>query len=597
MHELAGEQLHTLEAGIAALRRSLEVPVAPPPVPAAAPRKRVSRRRLLLGGGAAAAGATGALVVAGPSPAGSAVAQAVVPATSVSVTPRGTLQATNAQAALVELDTEKAPRANAGFTGSTTFYAAQTQLRPWVDVRAFGAKGDGSTDDTNALVFAIFVAAAHGGGTVLLAPGRYRFTGELVVPNGVDLWGCGGHQQTGDLTGTVLQAADSTARVVVDGVGGQSGNFIIDGNHVAAPGNGLLFIDAVERIFTALRVSGSTTDGVVIDRAQNCTFNQFLVGDCVRDGLVLDHGAGNNAFIRCEFSGCGRDNIRIRVTEDGAAPFDGTPTGNYFVHCISERGRWQNGGWNGPNNSTLNATGGTLNRFSECVFALNRPNSSTSGRLVLVSGGSVIFESCEWSSDILGGLWNVGAGVELHGVNNFKCAATAIQWDNFATNAWGRVLGRCDFAATVVTRWAGSGNHRQLSFETDRPHYQRIEPDASYAWRVQRRDETDGFRFQLGNDGALQVGDGSGYSPLATWRLQSDGRGWETPDDVHLNGGTLAIQEVAGTPAVPSGGNRAALYVKADKLVVAFNDGGTIRYKWLPLAGAGAEWTDSTTPP
>jgi hypothetical protein len=601
MHELVGEQLHSLEAATVALRRSLEARVTPPPAPAAAaaaPRsKRVSRRRLLLGGGAAAAGATGALVAAGPSPAGSAVAQAATPASSVSVTPTGAIQSTNAQAALAELDTEKAPRANAGFTGSTTLYTAQTQLRPYIDVRAFGAKGDGTTDDTSALVFALFVAAAHAGGTVLLPPGRYRFTGELTVPNGVDVWGCGGHQQTGDLTGTVLQAADASSRVVIEGTGGQSGNFIIDGAHRAAPASGLLYIDAVERIFTALRVSGSGTDGLVLDRAQNCTFNQLLVGDCVRDGLVLDHGAGNNAFIRCEFGSCGRDNIRIRVTEDSSAPFDGTPTGNYFVHCISERGRWQNGGWNGPNNSMLNATGGTLNRFSECVFALSRPNTSTSGRLVLISGGSVVFESCEFSSDFVGGLWNVGAGVEFHGVNYFNCAATAIQWDNFVTNAWGRVFGRCDFASTVATRWAGTGNHRQVSFETDRPLYERLEPDAVFAMRVQRRDEADGFRFQLGTDGALQVGDGTGYTPLATWRLQADGRGWETPDDVHLDGGTLALQEVSGTPAVPAGGNRAALYVKADKLVVAFNDAGTVRYKWLPLAGAGAVWTDSTTPP
>ena len=624
MDELAGVQLRTLEAGVAALRRSLatvtsgEPPPpgrgrspAPPPSPAvaalntAAPpvtgrgaasvAKRLSRRRLLLGGGAAAAGATTALAVAaGPSPAAAQVAAA--DASDVAFTPTGTIGATDVQAALAEVDLEKAPLASPRFTGTSTFYAAQTQVRPWVDVRSFGAKGDGSTDDTNPLIFAIFVAAAHNGGTVLLPPGRYRFTSELVIPDGVDLWGCGGHQPTGNLSGTVLEAASAGARLVFRGVGGQSGNFGLDGGHVAGPANGLLGVDAVERIFTALRVSRSASDGVVIERSQNCTFSQFLVGDCVRDGLVLDDGAGNNAFIRCEFSGSGRDNVRIRATDDPSVPFGGQPTGNYFMHCISERGRWQNSSWSGPNNSMVNITGGVLNRFSECVFAINRPNTSTSGRLVLISGGSVVFESCEFSSDFAAGLWNVGAGVELHGVNYFRCTGVAIQWDDFFTSAWGRVFGRCDFGADVATRWAGTGAHQRLAFETDRPHYLRVDDDAAFALRTQLGDET-GYRFQVTTGGELQVNNGTSYAAMATWRLQPDGSGWETPHDVHINGGSLALQEIAATPAVPSVGNRAALYVRNDRLVVAFNDGGTVRYKSLLLSGPGAVWTDSTTPP
>jgi hypothetical protein len=41
------------------------------------------------------------------------------------------------------------------------------------DVRAFGAKGDGSAKDTAAIQKAIDTAAAQGGGTVLLPPGKY----------------------------------------------------------------------------------------------------------------------------------------------------------------------------------------------------------------------------------------------------------------------------------------------------------------------------------------------------------------------------------------------------------------------------------------
>jgi hypothetical protein len=639
MDEPAGVQLRALEEGVAALRRSVARPAGdepppfataepppepppeplPPPLAVAAPNgpapgvtdvagaspgsdtgrpgngRRLSRRRLLLGGGAAAAGATGALAAtAGPSPAGAQVTSA--DASGVAFTPTGSIEATDVQAALAEVDAEKAPLASPRFTGTSVARAGHTQLRPWVDVRAFGATGDGSTDDTDALVLAIFVAAVHKGGTVLLPPGRYAFSGELVIPDGVDLWGCGGHQQIGNASGTVLQAADATARLVFRGVGGQSGNFGLDGRHVAAPDRGLLFIDAVERIFTALRVSRSATDGVVVERTQNCTFNQFLVADCVRDGLVLDDGAGNNAFIRCELSACGRDNVRIRATDNPDVPFRGRPTGNYFMHCLVERGRWQDGGWNGPNNSMVNITGGHLNRFSQCAFAMMRPNTSTSGWLVVMSGGTAAFESCEFASDFAGGLWNLGAGVELHGVNHMNCAGTAVRWDDAETRAWGRVLGRLDFGGKVTTRWAGTGGHQRLAFETDRPHLLWLESDAAFALRTELYEEA-GFRFQVTSGGEIQVNDGTGYAAMATWRLQPGGRGWETPDDVHLNGGSLALQQVAGPPPAPPAGDRATMYVRNDRLVVAFDDGGTVRYKSLLLSGPGAVWTDSTTPP
>ena len=42
------------------------------------------------------------------------------------------------------------------------------------DVRSYGARGDGATPDTAAIQRAINDCAAHGGGTVLLPPGRYR---------------------------------------------------------------------------------------------------------------------------------------------------------------------------------------------------------------------------------------------------------------------------------------------------------------------------------------------------------------------------------------------------------------------------------------
>ena len=56
-------------------------------------------------------------------------------------------------------------------------------------VNAFGAKGDGATDDTPAIQSAINAAAGAGGGSVVFNVARYYTTGSFIVPAGVILCG------------------------------------------------------------------------------------------------------------------------------------------------------------------------------------------------------------------------------------------------------------------------------------------------------------------------------------------------------------------------------------------------------------------------
>ncbi|MBR4748794.1 MAG: hypothetical protein IK083_04380 [Abditibacteriota bacterium] len=57
-------------------------------------------------------------------------------------------------------------------------------------VRAFGAKGDGKTDDTRAFAAAL-EAAGKAGGTAYVPAGRYLITAPLTVPSGAELRGIG----------------------------------------------------------------------------------------------------------------------------------------------------------------------------------------------------------------------------------------------------------------------------------------------------------------------------------------------------------------------------------------------------------------------
>ena len=58
----------------------------------------------------------------------------------------------------------------------------------------------------------------------------------------------------------------------------------------------------------------------------------------------------------------------------------------------------------------------------------------------------------------------------------------------------------------------------------------------------------------------------------------------------------MRLRETSNTP--PNGaGDAMHLYFKDDKLIIQFNDGGTIRYKYLDLTGTGVTWQHSTSAP
>jgi hypothetical protein len=95
-------------------------------------------------------------------------------------------------------------------------------------VNAFGAKGDGASDDTAAIQQAITAAAAAGGGSVVFNVARYYTTGTFVVPTGVVLCGAiegpfditsGANPATTIVAPTLLVTNTSTPFITLQGLG------------------------------------------------------------------------------------------------------------------------------------------------------------------------------------------------------------------------------------------------------------------------------------------------------------------------------------------------------------------------------------------
>jgi hypothetical protein len=61
--------------------------------------------------------------------------------------------------------------------------------------------------------------------------------------------------------------------------------------------------------------------------------------------------------------------------------------------------------------------------------------------------------------------------------------------------------------------------------------------------------------------------------------------------------GYLIFPEQGTAPPDPTSDGPAHQYLRDQKMVFQYNDGGTVRYKYLDLTGTGVTWVHTTTPP
>lgn len=85
---------------------------------------------------------------------------------------------------------------NVSVTGNLTVSGYTTNINGFFNVKAYGAIGDGSTDDTSAFASAITAAAAisslnASGTTIVIPPGTYKITSLLTIPPHITVLGSG----------------------------------------------------------------------------------------------------------------------------------------------------------------------------------------------------------------------------------------------------------------------------------------------------------------------------------------------------------------------------------------------------------------------
>lgn len=218
------------------------------------------------------------------------------------------------------------------------------------DVRDYGAKGDGSTDDTQAIQKAIDAAAAAGGGKVYVPSGTWVVSDSdgsgnaLAVKSNVTLTGDG----AGD---TVLKLADGGAGSTTSLLGVASGstvrdatvsNLTLDGNQANTDGEVSGWSQAGANSVTNLVLDGVTAkdfSGSGFDLtapAVNLTVRNSTAQDNTLDGFTLGGDLSAATFQDNRSEDNGRNGINVTLGGQALSLTDNIASGNagdgIFVH-------------------------------------------------------------------------------------------------------------------------------------------------------------------------------------------------------------------------------------------------------------------------
>ena len=142
-----------------------------------------------------------------------------------------------------------------------------------LDVRSFGARGDGVSDDTAAVHKGI-AAASMSGRTLLIPKGTYLIKEPIrVTTHGLKIVGAGAQH-------TVLKAAAEMDRLLyLRGTGMVISRLTLDGNDKATYGIHAFHLNEQDSRLEFLRVQGARSHGIFLDHSQ-----VFEISNCIAQG-------------------------------------------------------------------------------------------------------------------------------------------------------------------------------------------------------------------------------------------------------------------------------------------------------------------------
>jgi len=234
---------------------------------------------------------------------------------------------------------------------------------PWFDVKAFGATGDGTTDDTTAIQAALDAAETAGGGTVFVPLGTYAIETALEIGDFTHL------QLDRDATIKRTANIDNMLRNKADGVaGGYTANSDITVSGGAWDANSTGIGTEADKAITI----------IAFGHASNVTIRDVSLSD-VAWWHCIELNAVQHAIVRdCRLSdtsvGPASEMIQLDLMKEAGAfpwfgPYDDTPCNDILVEgCVFKNGFLAAGshsGVEGVRHSNIRILGNQFTGFSD----------------------------------------------------------------------------------------------------------------------------------------------------------------------------------------------------------------------------------------
>lgn len=403
---------------------------------------------------------------------------------------------------------------------------------------AYGAAGDGVTDDAPALNAAA-AAAAEAGGVVVLDKrnGTYLIQSQVTIPSFAGLRGYGSLNLNGGTKpiSTIKLGTPDAAVVFGNKVLDSShpgsttfspyaGKFDIDGNNTGQPAGALRF-DGVNQIFAeSIGITNAGGTACRVTGGQNGTYDQIVVHHSGRatsgDGFHISGGAGGNTFSRLYCRDTSADGAHLNVTKDPGIydVYSNGPSHNLFQHCIFET--VESTGW------LARITDGGVNVFDSCLFA--GPDTGKDAAKVLRSGAMVDIPGAPWVEFDSCHFVGVGhamriadaARVKVSGFSVFQTTRPLFKIDNCAPQ-----LNLSQPSTYVINQplvqLAGTGSAvnftQDVVAQTTYRYSSETEPNATQItpWAIARYGDTQP-RWFITRDGGMAWGPGGSVHPPQT---------------------------------------------------------------------------------